>query len=247
LSEIKGGMLVTIHPLHQPIDGCRGIVIVSTLLSAMVSPPVTVLVADRDAAHRAAMTDVLSARGAFTVVGEAGDGNTALAQIHELVPAIALVEADLPGLAGADLAQAVTRAEVSTRVVVVVANGAVEPLARGIALGAHGAISKAADSDELRALVAAVDRGETYLPRELQGFLVQRLRDQWREDRPHLSTRQHEVLTLVAEGFTAQQIAGALGISRATVKTHLEHLYDNLGVTERAAAVAVAMRTGILS
>lgn len=213
----------------------------------MVASPLTVLIADRDPAHRSAVAEVLGARGALTIVGEADDGQSALSLIHELVPAIVLAEADLPGLSGAELARAVERAELSTRVVVMVANGAVEPLARGIALGAQGAISKAAGADELRALIAAVDRGETYLPQELQGFLVQRLRDQWREDRPQLSTRQYEVLTLIAEGFTAQQIAGALGVSRATVKTHLEHLYDNLGVTERAAAVAVAMRTGILS
>jgi two-component system, NarL family, nitrate/nitrite response regulator NarL len=211
-----------------------------------VLPP-TVFIADRDPAHRAAMTEVLSAHDMFTVVGEAGDGQAALSRIHELAPAVVLAEADLPGLQGAELAQAVKRAEIPTRVVVVVANGAVEPLARGIALGAHGAISKTADAKELRALIATVHRGQTYLPRELQGFLVQRLRDQWREDRPQLSTRQYEVLTLIAEGFTAQQIAGTLGVSRATVKTHLEHLYENLGVTERAAAVAVAMRTGILS
>jgi two-component system, NarL family, nitrate/nitrite response regulator NarL len=213
----------------------------------MVAPPPTVFVADRDPAHRAAITEVLGAGGTFTVVGEAGDGRTALTRIQELVPAVVLAEADLPVLTGPELARAVKRAELSTRVAVVVPNGAVEPLARGIALGAHGAISKTADAHELRALIAAVHRGETYLPRELQGFLVQRLRDQWREDRPQLSTRQFEVLTLIAEGFSAQQIASTLGVTRATVKTHLEHLYENLGVTERAAAVAVAMRTGILS
>ena len=213
----------------------------------MADHPATVFIADRDPAHRAAMAEVVGSRGIFTVVGEAGDGRTALARIQDLAPAVALAAADLPTLEGAELARAVKRAELPTRVVVVVANGAVEPLARGIALGAHGAISKTAGADELRALIAAVHRGETYLPRELQGFLVQRLRDQWREDRPQLSPRQYEVLTLIAEGFSAQQIAGTLGVSRATVKTHLEHLYENLGVTERAAAVAVAMRTGILS
>ena len=213
----------------------------------MNAVPITVLLAVRDARRRAGLSAAFGADGAFEVVGEVGDGRTALRRIRDLVPAVTVAEADLPEAGGAEIARDVQRHRLATRVVILAPNGSVEPVVRAIALGAAGGLPADTSAERLAALVRAVARGRTCLPDELQEDLVRRFRDQWHENRPQLSARQFEVLTLVADGLSAPQIAEVLGLGRGTIKTHLEHLYDNLGVADRAAAVAVAMRTGILS
>ena len=201
------------------------------------------MIADRDPAQRGVIARVLRAAGNLDVVGEAGTTQAALSTIRDLRPDVALVECDLPGL---DVAE-VLRNSSPTRVVFVTGNGSVEPLVRGLELGAAGGVSKTASAAELRALVTAAGRGETRLPSAVQEALVERVRTQKATDAPALTPRQMQVLELVAEGLSGPQIAKELVLSPATVKTHLEKLYENLGVTDRAAAVAVAMRTGVLS
>jgi two-component system nitrate/nitrite response regulator NarL len=209
--------------------------------------PVTVLLALRDTSRRAALAAALGADAAFEVVGETGDGSSALRRIRQLEPAVTVAEADLPELGGAEIARELRRIRLPSRVVILAPNGSTEPLVRAIALGAAAGLPADTSTDRLAAIVRAVARGRTCLPEELQEDLVRRFRDQWHENRPQLSTRQFEVLTLVADGLSAPQIAEVLGLGRGTIKTHLEHLYSNLGVADRAAAVAVAMRAGILS
>ena len=206
---------------------------------------ITVLIADRDPAQRGVIARVLHAAGDIEVVGEAGTTHGTLSAIRELRPDVALVECDLPGLEVGELLRSVAP---STRVVLVTANGSVEPLIRGLELGAAGGVSKTSSAAELRALVAAASRGETRLPGAVQQALVDRVRTHSSTNgAPKLTARQQQVLELVAEGLSGPQIAKELVLSPATVKTHLEKLYENLGVTDRAAAVAVAMRTGVLS
>jgi two-component system nitrate/nitrite response regulator NarL len=206
---------------------------------------ITVLIADRDPAQRGVIARVLHAAGDIEVVGEAGSTHGALSTIRELRPDVALVECDLPGL---DVGELLRSVALPTRVVLVTANGSVEPLIRGLELGAAGGVSKTSSAAELRALVAAAARGETRLPGAVQQALVDRVRTHSSaNDAPKLTARQQQVLELVAEGLSGPQIAKELVLSPATVKTHLEKLYENLGVTDRAAAVAVAMRTGVLS
>ncbi len=209
--------------------------------------PVTVLLAIRDTSRRAALAAALGADAAFEVVGETGDGSSSLRRIRQLEPAVTVAEAELPELGGAEIARELRRIRLPSRVVILAPNGSTEPLVRAIALGAAAGLPADTSTDRLAAIVRAVARGRTCLPEELQEDLVRRFRDQWHENRPQLSTRQFEVLTLVADGLSAPQIAEVLGLGRGTIKTHLEHLYSNLGVADRAAAVAVAMRAGILS
>ena len=94
--------------------------------------------------------------------------------------------------------------------------------------------------------VAAVARGETRLSPEIQGELVRQIQLRGIEDRPVLSPREREVLVFIADGLSAPDIAARLHLSPATIKTHLQSLYDKLGVSDRAAAVARAMRLGLL-
>lgn len=115
-----------------------------------------------------------------------------------------------------------------------------------LAAGAAGCISKDADIPEICASITAAGRGEALLPLEVQTGLVQRLREATGPQAPQLTAREEEVLSLAAAGLTSIEIAQRLSISPATVKAHLHHVYDKLAVPGRTAAVAEAMRRGMM-
>jgi two-component system, NarL family, nitrate/nitrite response regulator NarL len=206
----------------------------------------TVFVADDHPVFRDGLVRALRSRPEFEVAGEAGDGREALEAIKRLKPAVALLDVKMPGLDGAAIAHAVRRDGLPTRVVLISAHAPSELMYRAISLGAAAYLSKDASREEICDTVAAVARGETRLSPEIQGELVRQIQMRAVDDRPVLSPREREVLALIAEGFSAPDIARRLHVSPATVKTHLQSLYEKLGVSDRAAAVASAMRTGLL-
>jgi two-component system nitrate/nitrite response regulator NarL len=188
----------------------------------------------------------LRSRPELEFVGEAGDGREALEQIRALAPDVALLDVKMPGLDGTQVTHAVQRDKLQTRVVLLSAHAPSDLVYRAIALGASAFVSKEASRDEICDTVAAVARGETLLAPEVQADLVAQIQMRSREDRPALSPREREVLVLIAEGLSAPDVGRRLHLSPATVKTHLQNLYEKLGVSDRAAAVARAMRLGLL-
>jgi two-component system nitrate/nitrite response regulator NarL len=112
--------------------------------------------------------------------------------------------------------------------------------------GARGYLSKEESGDALCRAIVDVARGETVLDPGAQAAMAGEVRLRTRDDRPLLTAREHQILRHIAQGETAPQIAGELHLSTSTVKTHMLHIYAKLGVTERAAAVAAAMRWGLI-
>ena len=133
-----------------------------------------------------------------------------------------------------------------TRVVLIAAKPEPGEVYAALAEGAAGYLTKDADARELCDAITAVARGKTVLAPELQAGVAGEIRLRAPHDRPVMSERERETLTLIAEGLSAPQIGRTLHLSTATVKTHLQHIYGKLGVSERAAAVAEAMRRGLL-
>ena len=206
----------------------------------------TIFVADDHPVFRDGLVRALRTRPEFDLIGESGDGREALTAIRELEPAVALLDVKMPGIDGPAIAHALRRDGVPTRVVLISAHAPSELVYRAISLGAAAYLSKEASRDEICDTVAAVARGETRLSPEIQGELVRQIQMRAIDERPVLTPREREVLALIAEGLSAPDIARRLHVSPATVKTHLQGLYEKLGVSDRAAAVAVAMRTGLL-
>ncbi len=204
------------------------------------------LVADDHPVFREGLVRVVRSRPDFEVVGEAADGREALEMIRALRPAVALIDLKMPGLDGTEVIRALQRDDCETRVVLLSAHAPAEVVYRAIALGAVAFLPKEANRDEILDTVAAAGRGQTQLTPEVQAELVRQIRMREVEDRPALSPREREVLASIAEGMSAPDIAAALHLSPATVKTHLQSLYEKLGVSDRAAAVASAMRQGLL-
>lgn len=206
----------------------------------------TVVVADDHPLYREAVARAVRARPDFELVGEAGDGREALERIRAAIPDVAVLDVEMPSLRGLEIVAALRRDAIPTRIVLLSAHLESDTVYRAVAGGVAAYLSKAASGERICEAIAAVARGEVILPAEIQAGLAAEIRLRSEHVRPALSPREQEVLTLVAEGLTAPAVARELHLSTATVKTHLKTLYEKLGVGDRAAAVAEAMRRGLL-
>jgi two-component system, NarL family, nitrate/nitrite response regulator NarL len=205
-----------------------------------------VVVADNHPLYRDGIVRAIRRCDGLEVVGEVADGRQALAAIEELVPDVAVLNIKLPELNALQVLNAVSAKAVATRILVLAEaiDGAV--VLEALAAGAAGYLSKAIDRHRIRDAIIAVARGETLLSPEAQAAIAGEVRAHGRSERPRLTKREQEVLALISQGHTAPQIAQHLYLSTATVKGHLQSLYEKLGVSERAAAVAEGIRRGFL-
>jgi two-component system, NarL family, nitrate/nitrite response regulator NarL len=212
-------------------------------------PParVSVVVADDHPLFREGIERAVRERPELELVGAAADGREALAQIRELSPQVAVLDVRLPELDGLQVLNAVVRDGIDTRVLFLSASGEPEIVYRAVQAGAAGYFRKEADRDAILNGIAAVARGRTAIEPELQVGVFDQIRLRGTgEERPILTAREREVLTLMADGLSGPQIAQRLVVAPPTVKTHQARLYEKLGVSDRAAAVAEAMRRGLL-
>jgi two-component system, NarL family, nitrate/nitrite response regulator NarL len=207
---------------------------------------VRVLAADRHPLYRDALSRAIKERPELELVGQARDGREALDAIGSEQPDVAVIDRTLAGLSGDQILNAVGRDSLGTRVVMIAAEPDPELVYAAIANGAAGYLTKDADARELCDAIAAVARGRTVLSPQLQAGIAGEIRRRAVDERPVLSDRERQTLELVAAGLTAPQIGRRLCLATPTVKTHLHHVYDKLWVAERAAAVAEAMRRGLL-
>ena len=208
---------------------------------------VPVVVADDHPLFREGIERAVRERPDLELVGSAADGREALAHIRELAPRVAVLDLRLPGLDGLQVLNAVTRDKLPTRVLILSASGDAELVYRAVQGGAAGYFRKEADRQAILDAIAAVARGSTVIDPALQAGVFDQIRVRSAVDeRPILTAREREVLALMAEGHSGPQIADRLIIALPTVKTHQARLYEKLGVSDRAAAVAEAMRRGLL-
>jgi two-component system nitrate/nitrite response regulator NarL len=207
---------------------------------------VSVLVAEDHPLFREAVTRAVKERPELELVGEAADGRSALEEIRRLHPQVAVLDWKMPDLDGLQVLRAVDRDGLATRIVLLSAflDGALAYEA--VAAGAAAYLTKDADRRRIQETVLAVSRGETVLAPEIQAGIATEIRQRGRSEGPALSEREREVLGHIAEGRSAPEIGRRLFLSPATVKGHLQNLYEKLGVNDRAAAVAEAMRRGLL-
>ncbi|HKH13054.1 MAG TPA: response regulator transcription factor [Solirubrobacterales bacterium] len=206
-----------------------------------------VFVADDHPVYRDGMVRAISERPDFELVGEASNGRDALDAIGETKPDVALIDIRMPGLDGLEVLGAVRRDAESTQVLLLSAHLDSDLAYRAVAAGARGYLSKQAARHEICDGIATVADGGTAFATEVQTGLASELHERERgQQGPVLTSREREVLKLVAAGHSAPEIAEQIHLSPATVKSHLQAIYDKLGVAERAAAVAEGMRRGFL-
>ena len=206
-----------------------------------------VLVADDHPIYREGIVRAVKERPDLELVGEASDGREALAGIKRATPDVALLDIRMPGLEGPQVLNALQRDGVKTNVIFLSAFMEGELAYETVAAGARGYLSKESAREEICDAIVAVARGGTALAPEVQAGLAQQVQERERIDRPpDLTAREREVLELISQGLSAPEIGRQIHLSPTTVKSHLHKLYEKLGVSDRAAAVAEAMRRGLL-
>lgn len=207
---------------------------------------VRVVVGDDHPMFRDGVVRALTSSGQIEVVAEAEDGRTALDAIREHSPQVALLDYRMPGMDGAEVAAAVVRDELPTRVLLVSAHDEAEIVYRALQEGAAGFLPKESSRTELVNAVLDCAKGRDVVAPRLAAGLAGEIRRRAEPDAPALSPREREVLKLIAAGSSIPAIAKQLYLAPSTVKTHVQRLYEKLGVSDRAAAVAEAMRRKLL-
>lgn len=180
------------------------------------------------------------------LVGESGDGLQALDRIRELRPDLALLDLRLPGLDGIGVLRALANETVDTRVLLLSAYSDGALVYEALEAGAAGYISKDAAVEEIIAAIRSAAAGETVLSPGLQQRLARQINRHERQS-SQLSAREQEIVTLIADGLSSGAIGERLNLSEGTVKTYTRRAFEKLGVCSRAAAIAEAMRRGILT
>lgn len=214
-----------------------------------MSEAIRVFLADDDTEFRGVYRRVFTRTDGFTVTGEAGTGEEASRMIRALRPDVALVDVQMPGGSGLDVVR--TTADTATRIIVLTTFDLDEYVAEAIHNGAAGFLLKNAPTSEVVAAVRAVHAGHSSLAPEVTARLMNQFAPRPRA-RPHafadavLSERELQVVRLVAQGMSNQEIAEALFLSPETVRTYLKRLFAKLDVSDRTRLAILAHEAGLL-
>jgi DNA-binding NarL/FixJ family response regulator len=201
------------------------------------------LIADDHPIVRDGIRGMFTGDPEFEVLGEAADGARAVELARALDPDVILMDLRMPGTDGVAAIKELARLGSAARVLVLTTYDTDRDVLPAIEAGATGYLLKDTGRDDLVRAVRTAARGEAVL----SPSVATRLLGQVRTPADPLSARELEILSLIAEGGTNREVAARLFISEATVKSHVLHIYTKLGVNDRAAAVAVAFRRGLLT
>jgi DNA-binding NarL/FixJ family response regulator len=200
----------------------------------------SVLVVDDHALLRTGVANIISQEPDLEVVAEAANGLEAVAAFERHRPDVTLLDLRMPVMEGVEAVRRIRERDPSAKVIVLTTYDADEDIARALKAGAKAYILKDIAASELIACIHDVLAGKTYLAPAAAAKLAERV------TQVQLTPRELSTLRLMADGRTNKEIASALSISERTVKTHLGHLFDKLGVTSRTEAVKVAARRGLV-
>ena len=194
-----------------------------------------VLIVDDHAILRMGLASLLNAKRDMEVIGDAEDGPTGVRKALKLKPDVVIMDLMMPGMDGADTTEKLLSLAPNSRVLLLTTFGTSDGITRALRAGAMGAVMKNCDFSELVAAIQALASGRHYVSPEVKRIIS--------ADPPiELSPRQVEILQSITRGLSNPDIAKQLGISLDMVKEHVEKLFQKIGASNRAEAVAIAMR-----
>ena len=200
----------------------------------------SILLVDDHAVVRMGLSAIINLQADLKVCGEAENGEAAVRLAAELKPDVVVMDFSLPGMDGAEATAAVLKVSPTSQVLILTSFGTSADLARAMAAGAVGAVTKNLSNDELSSAIRDTARGIQHFSPEIRQTLSEGTDDK------AFTKRQMEVLDSITRGLSNDDIALMLGISKSRVKQHLNEVYEKLGASNRAEAVAIAMRRQLL-
>jgi len=214
----------------------------------------SVLIADDQALVRVGLRKILEAEPETSVVGEAGDGDDAVAEARRLHPDVVLMDIRMPVLDGIEATRRIVRDRAQTRVLILTTFGLDTYVYDALRAGASGFMLKDAPPEEIAAAVAIVARGDALLAPAVTRAVI----EEFAREQPvalsapppavaELTPREQEVFDLLARGLSNPEICGQLVISEATTKTHVAHILQKLDLRDRVQAVIYAYETGLVA
>jgi DNA-binding NarL/FixJ family response regulator len=212
-------------------------------VTATESQRIRCLVADDHPAILAAITEFLGEEG-IEVVARARDGREALEKIRSASPDVAIVDLQMPELSGIDLARRVMEERLQTRILLYTGHGDRALLSEAVDVGARGYILKEAPLPDLLRAISTVSEGGTYVDPVLAGALAV---PETAQQLPALTQREREVLRLLADGHSNEEVGKRLFIAPDTVRTHVRKAMRKLEANTRTQAVAEALRQSLIS
>jgi two-component system response regulator NreC len=215
-----------------------------------VTTPIRVLIADDHAVLRSGLSMLLGVQADLAVVGEAADGNDAVAKTRDLQPDVVLLDLSMPGPSGGEVIRQVLRASPKSRVLVLTMHDDPAYLASAMLAGAVGYVVKKVADTELIQAIRAVHAGRTFVDLTRSSDPHPRPREagsrSTAEMPKNLSRREVEVLRLLAQGHSNQQVADLIQVSVKTVETYRTRLSEKLGLKGRAELYRFAVESGVL-
>jgi DNA-binding NarL/FixJ family response regulator len=217
-----------------------------------MSEKVRVLLADDHAVLRSGLILLLNKQEEFSVVGEASTGLATIALAEELNPDLILLDLSMPQLGGLEIIPTLKQKSQNSKILILTMHDDPEYLRLALKSGASGYILKKAADTELLSAMRAVISGEVYIHSALTRSLLRDIlpedkQEREKDDWEHLSTREKQVLKLVALGHTRQEIAEKMGLSSKTVDTYRARGMDKLGLKTRASLVRFALQRQLLN
>jgi two-component system, NarL family, response regulator len=202
---------------------------------------IRIMIVDDHPVVRAGLASMLSTRPDIDVVASASSGREALALLENIAPDVILIDLRMPGLSGLDTIRTINSRPDPPRIIVLTSFDTEEDIYQSVGAGAHGYVLKDTPQDQLLEAIQVVNAKGRYFPADIESRLTARMA------RSNLTQREHQVLQLVAKGFTNKQIGLAFGISDNTARNHVNSIIEKLEVSDRTEAATIAMRQGLVS
>ena len=210
-------------------------------MSTEANRAIRVLIADDHPVVRAGLASMLGTQVQLEIIGAASSGEEALELLRRERPDVLLLDLRMPGMNGIDTLHAIREHGLSARVIILTSFETDEDIYRAVQAGAQGYLLKDTSLREMVEAIQTVHAGKRYIPRSIASRLAERMM------RTDLTTRELEILKMLAKGPTNKQIAHALGISDHTVRNHVNSIIEKLEVSDRTEAATTAIQRGIIA